>query len=206
VTEEVKIVMEKLRNNGMMAIYVDTAQQAKSKVLEMIPKDANVGIGGSVTIRQLELIQALSSRGNEVSDHWQSGLTSDERIQAAKKALSAEYYLSSSNALTMDGKLINTDNTGNRTAALVFGPLHVIVVVGINKIVKDIEEGIKRIKDRAAPLNCLRRGENTPCVKDGKCHDCDSPNRLCRVTSIIEKKSRGIESFSVIIVGEELGY
>lgn len=204
--EGVKDVLEKLRKNGMQAVFVPTAEQAKTKVLEMIPQKARVGIGGSITVRQLGLIEALSERGNEVSEHWQSGLSKDERIQMAKKALSAEYYLSSSNALTMDGKLVNTDNTGNRVAALVFGPQHVIVIIGVNKIVKDVDAGFQRIRQRAAPLNCQRRKENTPCAKTGKCEDCNSPDRLCRVTSIIEKKSKGIESFSVIIIGEELGY
>lgn len=199
-------LVEELRKNGMNAIFVLTAEQAKERVLEMIPRKARVGIAGSVTIRQLGLIEALSERGNEVSEHWQSGLTKDERMQMARKALSADYYLSSSNALTMDGTLVNIDNTGNRVAALVFGPQHVIVVLGINKIVMDVDEGIKRIKERAAPLNCQRRKDNTPCAKGKGCTNCNSPDRICRVISIIEKKTKGIESFSVIIVGEELGY
>jgi len=206
VGEKVKNLLGTLRDNGMNAIFVPTAQQAKAKVLEMIPGEAKVGIGGSVTIRQMGLLEALLERGNEVSEHWQSGLTRDQRMQMARKAVSADYYLSSSNALTMDGKLVNTDNTGNRVSALVFGPQHVIVVVGVNKIVRDVDEGIRRIKERAAPLNCQRRKDNTPCAKGKKCPDCNSPDRLCRVTSIIEKKTRGIRSFAVIIVGEELGY
>ena len=206
VGEKVKNLLVTLRDNGMNAIFVPTAQQAKAKVLEMIPGEAKVGIGGSVTIRQMGLLEALFERGNEVLEHWQSGLTRDQRMQMARKAVSADYYLSSSNALTMDGKLVNTDNTGNRVSALVFGPQHVVVVVGVNKIVRDVDAGIRRIKERAAPLNCKRRKDNTPCAKGKKCPDCNSPDRLCRVTSIIEKKTRGIRSFSVIIVGEELGY
>ena len=206
VGEKVKTLLGTLRDNGMNAILVPTAQQAKAKVLEMIPSEAKVGVGGSVTIRQMGLLEALLERGNEVSEHWQSGLTRDERMQMARKAVDADYYLSSSNAMTMDGKLVNTDNTGNRVSALVFGPQHVIVVVGVNKIVRDVDAGIRRIKEKAAPLNCQRRKNNTPCAKGKKCPDCNSPERLCRVTSIIEKKTRGIETFSVIIVGEELGY
>ena len=199
-------LLNTLQKNGMDACFVHTREQARAKVLDMIPTKAKVGIGGSITIRQLGLIEALRDRGNEVYDHWQSGLSKDERLAVAKKQVSADYFLSSSNALTMDGKLVNTDNTGNRVSALVFGPQHVIVVLGTNKIVETVEEGIKRIKETAAPLNCQRRNDNTPCAKGKDCPDCNSPDRLCRVTSVIEKKTKGIGSLSVIIVQEELGY
>ena len=199
-------LLDKLKKNGMKARIVPTAEQARNEVLEMIPKEAKVGIGGSVTIRQLGLIEALRDQGNEVYDHWQPGLSKEERLEVAKKHVSAEYFLSSSNALTRDGKLVNTDNTGNRVSALVFGPQHVIVVVGTNKIVETVEEGMKRIKQTAAPLNCQRRNDDTPCAKGKDCPDCNSPDRLCRVTSIIEKKTKGIGTLSVIIVREELGY
>jgi L-lactate utilization protein LutB len=199
-------LLDKLGKNGMDAVFLPTGEEARAKVLEMIPGMAKVGVGGSVTIRQLGLLEALVERGNEVFDHWQTGLSNEERMEMARKQLSADYFLSSSNALTMDGKIINTDNTGNRVSALIFGPQHVVVVLGTNKIVKDMEEGIRRIKEKAAPLNCQRRKDDTPCAKGKECPDCNSPDRLCRVTSIIEKKTKGIDSFSVIIVGEELGY
>ena len=199
-------LLDKLKKNGMKARIVPTAEQARNEVLEMIPKEAKVGIGGSVTIRQLGLIEALRDQGNEVYDHWQPGLSKEERLEVAKKHVSAEYFLSSSNALTRDGKLVNTDNTGNRVSALVFGPQHVIVVLGTNKIVETVDEGMKRIKETAAPLNCQRRKDDTPCGKGMECPDCNSPDRLCRVTSIIEKKTKGIGTLSVIIVKEELGY
>jgi L-lactate utilization protein LutB len=204
--EEIKDLLNSLRSNGMNALFVPSAQQAKKTVLEMIPKEAKVGIGGSVTIRQVGLLEALVKRGNTVFEHWNPELTADERKKAARDAMEADYYLSSSNAVTMDGKLVNTDNTGNRVAALVFGPKQVIVVLGINKIVSGVDDAIKRIKQRAAPLNCQRRQDNTPCAKGKECTDCNSPDRLCRVTSIIEKKTRGIEALWVIIVGQELGY
>ncbi len=199
-------LLDKLGKNGIDAVFLPTGEEARAKVLEMIPGMAKVGVGGSVTIRQLGLLEALVERGNQVFDHWQTGLSKEERMEMARKQLSADYFLSSSNALTMDGKIINTDNTGNRVSALIFGPQHVVVVLGTNKIVKDMEEGIRRIKEKAAPLNCQRRKDETPCAKGKECPDCNSPDRLCRVTSIIEKKTTGIDSFSVIIVGEELGY
>ena len=199
-------LLNTLKKNGMDALFVPTGEQARAKVLDMIPMNAKVGIGGSITIRQLGLIEALRNRGNEVYDHWQPGLSKEERLAVAKKHVSADYFLSSSNALTKDGKLVNTDNTGNRVSALVFGPEHVIVVLGTNKIVETVEEGMKRIKETAAPLNCQRRKDDTPCANGKDCPDCNSPDRLCRVTSIIEKKTKGIGTLSVIIAGEKLGY
>jgi len=204
--EKVKELLGSLENNGMHALFVPSAGEAATTVLNMIPEGATVGIGGSVTIRQLGLPEALVKRGNTVFEHWKPGLSADERNKAARDAMEADYYLSSSNAVTMDGKLVNTDNTGNRVASLVFGPKQVIVVLGINKIVSGVDAGIKRIKQRAAPLNCQRRQDDTPCAKGKECTDCNSPDRLCRVTSIIEKKTRGIEALWVIIVGQELGY
>jgi L-lactate utilization protein LutB len=205
-SDKIKEVIDALRKNGMTVFYFTTADEARAKVLEMIPARASVGIGGSVTVRQLGLIDALAKRGHDVFDHWQSGLNREEILQIKKAQLQADYFVSSSNAVTSDGKLVNIDNTGNRVAALIFGPKHVLVIVGINKIVADVAAGIQRIKDRVAPLNTQRRQDQTPCAQGKGCRDCNSPDRICRVTSIIEKKTKGVESFTVILVGEELGY
>ena len=174
----------------MKARIVPTSAQARNDVLDMIPRNAKVGIGGSMTIRQLGLIEALRDRGNEVYDHWQSGLSKEERLAVARKHVSADYFVSSSNALTMDGKLVNTDNTGNRVSALIFGPQHVIVVVGTNKIVETVEEGMKRIKETAAPLNCQRRNDDTPCAK-GKIVQIVTARTGCVVSHpLLRKKPR----------------
>jgi hypothetical protein len=106
----------------------------------------------------------------------------------------------------MDGKLINVDATGNRVTSMIFGPSKVIVITGVNKIVKNLNAGLARLKKVAAPLNCQRRKDPTPCAEDLICRDCDSPARLCRVTTIIERKPWGVGEFAVILVGEEMGY
>jgi hypothetical protein len=102
--------------------------------------------------------------------------------------------------------LINVDATGNRVTSMIFGPEKVMVIAGINKIVKNLNEGLARVKKVAAPRNCQRRKDPTPCAQDLICHNCDTPARLCRVTTIIERRPWGIKDFSVILVGEELGY
>jgi len=172
-------------------------------VLSLIPSDANVGIGGSVTLREINLIDALAARGNTVFQHWQQP---EERVSTVmRKQLTSDIFLASSNAVTEDGKLVNIDKAGNRVAAMIFGPKKVVLVVGMNKIVKDVEEGIQRARNVAAPMNARRRGDKTPCATTGVCTDCDAPDRLCRVITIMEKKPSRSD-ISVILVGEELGF
>lgn len=199
-------LINKLESNGMEAYYFTNSQAAKAHILNMIPGTATVGIGGSVTVREMGLLDALAERGTEYFDHWVPGLSGEEIMEVKRKMVAADYFLTSTNGLTRDGKLVNIDNTGNRVAAMIFGPRHVIVVTGVNKIVDDTHAAIRRIKEEAVPKNTSRRGDNTPCAKGETCPECSSPDRLCRVISIIEKKTKGVQTFTVVIVGEPLGY
>ena len=196
----------RLAKNGFEVLAVLNAEEARKAVLDMIPAGADIGLGGSMTIRGLKLDALLRERGHEVHDHWLPGLDPEEVRQALRRQISSQVFLTSVNAVTADGKLVNIDNTGNRVAAMAFGPEHVIAIVGKNKIVADVHEAVFRVKNRAAPANVKRRSGSTPCVMDGSCHDCDSPGRLCRITSILEKKTRGVGRFTVILVEEDLGY
>jgi len=199
-------VIESLKQNEMEGLYFPTAQECKEEVLKRIPLDAKVGVGGSVTLREMGLLEELEKRGNEIYDHWKKGLSKEERQAVGRKQQRADYFLTSTNALTLDGKLINVDATGNRVTSMIFGPEKVIVIAGINKIVKTVRQGLARVKKVAAPQNCHRRGDPTPCAQDLICHDCHTPARLCRVTTIIEKKPWGVKEFTVILVGEKLGF
>ncbi len=199
-------LLKKLESNGMQPYYFPHKEAAKDQILDMIPKAATVGIGGSVTVREMGLLDALQERGTPYFDHWQPGLSKEEIMEVKRKQVVADYFLTSTNGLTRDGKLVNIDNTGNRVSAMIFGPRHVIVVAGENKIVEDVHAAIQRIKEQVVPKNTSRRGDNTPCAKGKPCPDCNSPDRLCRVTTILEKRTKGVDTFSVIIVGETLGY
>ncbi len=199
-------VIKNLISNGFQAGFVETAADARDRVLGMIPPGVAVGVGGSVTIRELHLIEVLRERGHRVHDHWQEGLSPQEIKEVKLHHITSPVFLSSTNAITRDGKLVNIDNTGNRVAAMAFGPEHVIVVAGKNKIVASLDEALNRIKTKVAPVNASRRQDKTPCATTGKCQDCKSPGRICRVTTILERKTRGVGTFSVIIVGETLGY
>jgi L-lactate utilization protein LutB len=204
--ETIDKVIESLNKNEMEAVYFPTVAEAREEVLRRIPSGARVGIGGSITLREMGILEALEKRGDEVYDHWKEGLSKERRQEVGKRQQRADFFLTSTNALTLDGKLINVDATGNRVASMIFGPERVMVIAGINKIVKNLNEGLARVKKVAAPRNCQRRKDPTPCAQDLVCHNCDTPARLCRVTTIIERRPWGIKEFAVILVGEELGY
>jgi L-lactate utilization protein LutB len=196
---------EKLTENGFEVLIAPNAAEAKKAVLDLIPASVDVGLGGSMTTRALQLDEALRERGHEVHDHWLPDYSPEERRLVYRKQVGSPVFLTSVNAVTLDGKLVNIDNTGNRVAAMTFGPEHVIAVVGRNKIVSDVHEAVFRIKNLVTPANTRRRNDATPCAADGTCHDCDSPARLCRATVILEKKTRGVGRFTVILVEEDLG-
>jgi L-lactate utilization protein LutB len=202
---QIQKVLDRLKKNEMEALYFPTAKEAKAEVLKRIPPQAEVGIGGSLTLREMGLLEALEERGNVIFDHWKE-TAQEARKEIGKKQQRAEYFLTSTNALTMDGKLVNTDASGNRVTSMIFGPEKVIVITGVNKITKNLSQGLARIKKVASPQNCRRRKDPTPCAVDLICRDCDSPARLCRVTTIIERRPWGIKEFTVVLVGEELGY
>jgi len=203
--ETIAGVIAALEKNEMEALYFSTSAEAREEVLRRIPREARVGVGGSVTLREMGLLEALEDRGNEVYDHWKEGLSKESRQEVGKKHQRSDVFLTSTNALTLDGKLINVDATGNRITSMIMGPQTVLVITGVNKIVKNLNQGLARLK-KIAPLNCQRRKDPTPCVQDLTCHDCDTPARICRVTTIIERRPGAMKDFTVILVGEELGY
>ena len=180
----------------------DTAEEAKAAVLRIVGSKS-VGIGGSATVRDMKLAEALQENGNEVYWHW---LVAKECKQAARdKALMADVYMCSTNALTTDGRLVNIDGTGNRAAGLIYGPHEVIVIVGKNKIVGSLDEAMERIKREACPTNARRLGLDTPCAKTNQCYDCRTTARMCNVTFILEAPTRPVKAFHVLLVKEDLG-
>ena len=180
----------------------DTSEEAKAAALTVIG-GRSVGIGGSATVRDMHLAEALQQNGNEVYWHW---LAAKEDKQAARdNALTADVYLCSTNALTADGRLVNIDGTGNRAAGLIYGPHEVVVIVGKNKIVGSLDEAMERIKRDACPTNARRLGLDTPCAKTGQCHDCRTAARMCNVTYILEAPTRPVKAFHILLVKEELG-
>lgn len=193
-------VKEKLVNRGYDCRIADSAQTALDQAMEIIG-NASVGFGGSVTLGQIGLPDALQKNGNKLFWHWKDGAS------MRNLALGADFFVCSANALTEDGEIIQIDGTGNRVAALCYGPENVVMIVGKNKLVKDRAEGEKRVKSGiCAGQNGKRMGLNTPCAITGECANCNSPQRMCSVTAIFERAPRGFKKAYVILVNENLGY
>ncbi len=201
--EKIERTINALFKNNINARYFEDEKIAVETILNEINLNDKVGIGGSMTISQLELPQLLKKRGNVVYFHWLK-TTPKEIDEDRLMASHADVYLTSTNALTEKGQLVNTDGVGNRVAAMIFGPRKVYVICGVNKIVEDIEQALRRIKDNAYK-NARRLNLNIPCAITGKCNDCNSPQRMCSVTTIIEKRPSKT-NLEVIIIGKELGY
>lgn len=198
---------EALKRRDFNAHYVETQDKAKEMILKEVPPGAIVGVGGSVTIREMKILEDLRARGHKVLDHWEIPRSAlEESFQMRRAQQVCDVFLTSSNAITQDGQLVNTDGSGNRVNAMTFGPKKAIVVAGVNKIVANLEGALRRIKEIAVPLNCRRLNYSPPCIQAGKCVDCRIPQRVCRITTIIEWKPPFFADYLVILVGENLGY
>ena len=201
--KQVERTINALKKNRFEALYVPDSKAALEEVMRQIPDGATVGIGGSVTLNQIGLFDALKNR--KVQLIWPIQAKSDEeRLELTRKSFSSDIFLTGTNAVTEDGKLYNVDATGNRVGAMVIGPKKVIVVCGVNKIVPDIEGAAERVRYWAAPQNAKRLKRKTPCAETGFCADCSSPERICNIYVTLAKKPIRTE-LEVILVGESLG-
>ena len=205
IEEKVKKAIERLVAHDFKAIYVKTKEEAVQEVWKHITRKQRIGVGGSLTVRGLGILEKLKAEGYTIFDHWKPGLSKENNLEIRKAQMTSDLFLSSTNALTLNGELVNIDGIGNRVNSINFGPGKVILIAGYNKIVEDVQEGIKRIKNAAAPLNARRLNIDVPCAKVGKCVDCNSPNRICRVIVIHERKP-SLTDILIIMVGEELGF
>ena len=196
-------IVKALERRHFTAQYCATAQEAKQAVLDLIAEHETVGWGGSQTLGQIGVIEALRQRGQKVFDRADAA----DRAEAeaiAHRALGGDVFLMSSNAVTEDGCLVNLDGNGNRVAALIYGPKRVIVVAGMNKVTPDVDSGILRTRRLAAPTNAQRFGGKTPCAVTGQCGDCVSPDCIC-ANLVVTRLSRPAGRVHVILVGEDLG-
>lgn len=193
-----------LEKRGFKAYYCENGKQALELALELIPKGAVVTWGGTHTIEDIGIMSALKNGDFNVLDRAEAK-TPEEKKDIYRKAFSADWYIGSANAVSADGKIVNIDGTGNRVAAMMYGPDNVLMIVGINKLEKTEEAALARARNVAAPINAISLEKNTPCGKTGECFDCTSDESICSyvtVTRLCRPKGR----IKVIIVGEELGY
>jgi L-lactate utilization protein LutB len=196
---------EALKKHGFEAVYVDRGEEALAMIEGLARPGLSVGFGGSMTLRALGAQDRMRALGCEILDHNTPGLTNEAKIALLRRQLTCDLFLSGSNAVTLDGEIVNVDGNGNRVAALTFGPKKTVVVVGVNKIVRSLEEALGRLETHASPMNNKRLDKPNPCVKEGTCQDCQGPTRICCAYSILARRPL-LSDFTVIVVGEELGY
>jgi hypothetical protein len=195
-----------LVKNGFRAEYCPTPQVACDCIVQEAADADSLGFGGSMSIVGLGVESRLREQGKEILNHADPALSRAEKMDVMRRQLTCDLFLTGTNALTISGELVNIDATGNRVAAMFFGPRKVIVVAGRNKLVDgSAQEAIQRVKNWATPPNAKRLNFKTPCASTGFCSDCNSPDRLCRVTSIIDRKPR-FTDVMVLVVNADLGF
>ncbi|MCA1950080.1 MAG: lactate utilization protein [Treponema sp.] len=194
-----------LQKNGFAAEYVATMEEAAKRVMEFIGAGKRIGFGGSMTIKALGIADKAKDQGAVILDHNVPGLSAEQKMEILRSQLTCDVFISSSNAVTLDGYIVNVDGNGNRVAALTFGPKKTVVVIGTNKIVRNLEEAQARIESIASPMNNKRLDKPNPCVKTGTCQDCALETRICRAYQVLRRKP-SLSDFTVIVVGTALGF
>lgn len=198
---------EALRRNNYYSVCVENKEEALDLIETLLDENSvsSVAVGGSMTLFEAGVLEFLRSGKYDFYDRYMAGLTKEQIGEIHRKAFSCDAYICSTNAVTENGELYNVDGSGNRVAAMIYGPKNVIVVAGYNKIVKDIDQAQARVKSIAAPANAVRLECKTPCAATGRCVDCKSDGRIC-ADYVVMGRQMIKDRIKVILVGEELGY
>ena len=197
-------LIKNLDKRGMEAYYVDNKDDALKMALRFVTPGSSVSWGGSISINEIGLIPALKAWDCTVLDRTVPK-TEEEKKEFFGKVAVCDYYFMSTNAITMDGELVNIDGTGNRVASLIFGPSNVVIIAGMNKVADNLESAVDRARNTAAPMNTIRLDRKTPCTQVGRCMDCMSPDCICN-QFVVTRRSAPAGRIKIILVGEELGY
>jgi len=197
--------VENLKRHGFDAHFLETADAARNAILSSLDDYRTVGFGGSDTTRRLGLPDAAREAGKTVYDHWLDGLTPEADMQLRLDMGRCDCFICSANAISMTGEIVNVDGVGNRTNATCFGPRKVFIVAGMNKVTPDLHAALRRVKDVAGPQRAKSLGMATPCAETGICADCNSPQRICRITTILHRRPMRTD-VSVMLIQERLGF
>ncbi|CDB01603.1 putative uncharacterized protein [Lachnospiraceae bacterium CAG:215] len=197
-------VVKALESRNMEAYYVKTKEAALAKALELIPEGSSISWGGTMSAQEIGLTDALHKGNYDVYDREQVE-TREEKEKIAHQALNCDFFIGSTNALSEDGVLVNVDGNANRVAAFAYGPKNVLLIVGMNKVVKTEADAMSRARNEAAPINAQRFGVDTPCVKNGSCFNCKSPQCIC-CQILITRFSKVPKRTKIILVDENLGF
>lgn len=201
----IRRTMENLNKNNFSAWLVEDESALKEKLTELIPQGSSIGIGGSMTLFETGALDLIREGDYQVIDRYEPGLTAEDIKALYRKSFSADVYITGTNAVTEDGELYNVDGTGNRVAAMIYGPDRVIVIVGKNKLVKDVDQAVHQVKEMASPANNKRLNLKNPCTVTGVCSECQSPTRICNAYTLIKRQFQK-DRIHVVIVNRDLGY
>lgn len=201
---QAKTIIKNMEKRNFEGYYAATVKEAKEKVLSLMEEGASIGWGGTMTMEELGVLDAIKKRNYTLIDRA-AAKTPEESREIYAKTVLADYYLMSTNAITLEGELINIDGNGNRLACLMQGPRNVIIAAGMNKVVPDVQSGYLRVKNMASPPNCVRLHRNTPCSVTGRCGDCYAPDCICSHT-VVTRRCNIPGRIKIILVGGELGY
>ena len=198
-------LIDNFKKRQIDAFYCASAKEAGELALGFVEPGMTAAFGGSVTVEQCGVLDALSQRGDITFLDRRAAKDPEEYSDILHRAFLSDVYFMSSNAITLDGILVNIDGLGGRTGCLIYGPKTVVVIAGMNKVCTDVDAAYKRVKNTASPPNALRLNRKTPCAATGKCSDCLSPDCMCSYT-VITRRSMVPGRIKVILVGEELGF
>lgn len=195
-----------LQEHGFTAVYCASASQVADYLIQSATQAKTIGFGGSLSIADLDINSKLSASGAELLVHGNPDLSPEEKTSIMKRQQTCDLFLCGVNAVTTSGEIVNIDGIGNRVASSIYGPTKIIMIAGRNKIVEgDVADAIRRVKVYAAPTNAMRLNKNTPCAKTGACANCNSPDRICRVTVILERKPSRSD-ITVLVVNQDMGF
>jgi len=197
--------VDALAKRDFTAVYCATAQEAADYILKQAEGAKSIGFGGSLSVADLKLTTPLAADGKEILNHGFPDLTPEQKMDTMRRQLTCDLFLTGANAVTLDGRIVNIDGNGNRVASMMFGPKKVIIVIGRNKLVDgDTCAAIRRIKEKASPPNAMRLSKQTPCATAGTCADCNAPQRICRITTILDRRPT-LTDTHVLVVNEDMG-
>lgn len=197
-------IIKNLKKRQMEGYYFDTSNEAVENILSLIPNGSSISRGGSRTLAEIGLLEAIKNGDYTIFDRHSTDDPLEKR-QIYTQIFNCDYFLMSTNAITMDGELVNIDGIGNRVASLCFGPKHVIVVAGMNKVVSDLESGLKRAQNVASAANNIRFNHNTPCATTGRCSNCVVADCICSQI-VVTRFSKDNERIKVFLIGENFGF
>ena len=197
--------VKNLKKHGFDAHFTATREDAKRLIMNMVGAFETFGFGGSDTTRALGITAALKEKGKTVHDHWQTGLSREEDLEIRLAQGRCDCFFCSANAISATGEIVNVDGVGNRTNAMSFGTKKVVVAAGMNKVTHDLQSALARIREVAAPMRAKSLNMDTPCAETGICSDCNAPQRICRITTILHRKPM-MTDISVVLIGEAMGF